>query len=65
MFSTLYGDVDGIVGIQVDDTVCTGSPTFLEKEENGSPEFSCSTLAKITESEANFNGIDISIEMVL
>lgn len=42
MFSRHCGRVDGLPGIQVDDTVCACSSRLFEKEEHGLSEFQVS-----------------------
>lgn len=38
MYQNDDGKVEGIVGIQVYDTICAGAPTFIDKENRTSKE---------------------------
>lgn len=53
-------NLDGLILLQVDDSLGLGTNQFLDEEEQASKEFGCKPRTGITETVTNLNGINIS-----
>ena len=56
---TKDGALDGLILLQVDDSLGLGSDTFMQEEEQASKAFRCKPRTPISEEETGFNGISI------
>lgn len=60
MYQNDDGKLEGIVRIQVDDLICAAAPTFIDKEDRASKEFSSKAKHIIDTEGTKFNSVEIS-----
>lgn len=53
--------VNGIIGIQVDDTICAGTSSFLDEEKLRSKEFPSKGKETISSTAVRFNGVELQL----
>ena len=58
------GELDGLILLQVDDSLGLGSDAFMREEEQASKAFRCKPRTPISREETSFNGISIKSNMM-